>query len=340
MQRSDFIKKQFTEKILEMLPKQGRRNSDAKQRKFLIQCIDDLGYIKKRPVQTRSRSYTSDSDTSDSDTSGTSGSDVEPDYHELQPGYTESSSSSNPYGFERTFIQDPTDKFKNLLELQKRGISTEESEFTKVSEIIDQVLNKIQRTKMDIDTVKIKEFALKMYQEILNYYKTNEYNFKSNSQSIKRGYIALVVWYSLINSQINISRENLVSYFNKTIVADLFESDKYLKRIISKLPTLRNNLCGMEQSLKDKIGTDLLDKIFKVIENFDSSPKYTAAAVYYICSVPIYKGGVLPSKIKGITLEYLENNCKITQSTISKGVKDIIAFYSLHQDLKSILLTG
>ena len=84
-----------------------------------------------------------------------------------------------------------------------------------------------------------------------------------------------------------------------------------------------------------------VSKIYKVIEQFgNSSPKYTAAAVYFVCSVNIHKGGINPQKIKEITLAFLEKNCKITQSTISKGVQDIISFYSSHPELKSILLSG
>ena len=188
----------------------------------------------------------------------------------------------------------------------------------------------------DIDNQKIKEFALKLYQRVLGYYRDgNTFNLKSNSQSIKRGYVALVLWYSLINFKINISREKLVSYFDRTILSDLFEPEKYMKLIFQdELPTPVFNLCGI-----NNLPPELIGKIYKVIEQFDSSPKYTAAAVYFVCSVDIQRGGIIPKKIKGITLEFLETHCKITQSTISKAVKEIIAFYSLHPELKSVLLT-
>jgi hypothetical protein len=323
MSKTDFIKNQLTDKILEMLPKQYRGNSDSKQRKFLIQCISDLGYIEQK-TQVPER---------DSGSSSESLSDQEYyDDPEEKRYLPLSSNTPSPYGFTRTFIQGPDSR---LTEIQKRGISYEETELSKVGETIDLALNKLKR---DINIASVKEYALKMYQDILEYYrKGNKYNLMSNTQSIKRGYIALVVWYSLINFQVNISREQLVKLFTKLTIADLFESEKYMKLIFKKLPELKHNLYGMESVLKDKIGNELINTIFKVIEQFGNSPKYTAAAVYFICSVSIHKGGVVPVKIKGITLELLEKYYKITQSTISKGVKEIIEFYSVHPEAKSVL---
>jgi len=331
MENASFIKEQLTQKLLEVLPKQ-YRTSDSKQRKFLISCIEDLGYIKARSVNT--------SVEPEPEPESEPEQDPEPGYFpgsedyqilEQRPG-----PSSNIYGFNRTFITPDTNQESRLVELQKRGISTEETELGKVSEIIEAALNKTKRP--DIDTSKIKEFALKLYQRILGYYRDgNMYNLKSNSQTIKKGYIALVTWYSLINFQINISREKLVSYFDRTILSDLFEPEKYMGLIFGEdLPKRIFNLCGI-----NNLPPDLIGKIYKVLEQFEnSSPKYTAAAVYFVCSVDVHHGGIVPKKIKGVTLEFLEKNCKISQSTISKGVKEIIGFYSSHPELKSVLLAG
>jgi len=326
MKRSFILKKQLTDKIMEMLPKQGRQ-SDAKQRKFLIQCIEDSGYIIKKPIffgpEPKSEYYIE----SNSESEDEYYPQIQEDYELAGPSnYTPVQSN-----YQRTFLQNDDSR---LSELQKRGITSEESEFAKVSEIIDTALSKLQHHKVNLDTVKIKDYALKLYKEILDYYTSgNIHQFKSNSQSIKRGYIALVLWYSLIQFQINISHEKLISYFNKTLVHDLFESEKYIKIIIPNLPKIKQDLTF----LKDFVNTEIIDKIPKVIEHFDSSPKYTAAAVYYICSVPIHKGGIIPKKIKTITLDLLSKHFKITPSTISSGVQNIISFYSLHPELKDLV---
>ena len=339
MQNTEFIKQQLSQKLLEVLPKQ-RRTTDSKQRKFLISCIEDLGYISQNLPGTGPGYLPGPEPEPEPE--------PEPD-QEQEPGYFPGTDDylfleqrpgarANIYGFERTFILDPNQDSR-LVELQKRGISTEESELSKISEIIESALGKISKIVPDINVERIKEFALKMYQHVLEYYRNgNEYSLKSNSQSIKRGYIALVTWYSLINFKINISKEKLVAYFDKTILSELFEPEKYMKMIFGEdsLPQSIFNLCGINNLPPEFTGT-----IYKVIEQFGNpSPKYTAAAVYFVCSVSIHKGGVTTKKIKGITLEFLERHCKVTQSTISKGVQDIISFYALHPDLKSVLFSG
>ena len=325
--KSHIVKEQLTTKILEMLPKQGRQNSDSKHRKFLIQCIDDLGYIKKREIVPGSI-HEEVRYVPVGNIAGASSSN----YTSPSGGYSGDRTSTDTYGFNRTFIDSPDSR---LTELQKRGISTEESEFNKVAETIETALQKINKKFPDIPFEKIKEHALKMYQQITEYYIDNVYSLKSNSQTIKKGYIALVLWYALIQFNVVLTREQLVGYFNSVLVSYLFEPDQYLHRIFTNLPKQKNNLCGMETTLKEIIGEQLLHKIYEVIEQMGE--KYTASAVYYICSVPVHKGGVLSQKVsKEITLGFLEKWCKISQRTISNGVQEIIAYFKAHPEHKPV----
>jgi len=324
MQKDPFVKKQLTQKLLEMLPKQNRGNSDSKHRKFLIQCIEDHGYISKKQFIEPDFEPESDFDP---------GTGYDPD---PEPGPSTWTGGPGDYGYSRTFIDNPGSR---LAELQQRGITSEETEFRKVVEIIDTALHKIQHKHPDVPFQNVKNFANTEYQKLMRYYSSgNVHNFKSNSQSIKRGYIAMIVWYALVEFGLVIQKDELIKYFPKVTVAELFEPGKYLKVIFPSLPEPKKGLCGgMEADLKIRIGNELVAKVFKVLENFDNSPKYTAAAVYYICSIPIHKGGILPKKTKDITLDFLSSHCKITNSTISKGVQDIIEFYQRSPELKVLI---
>ena len=326
MQKDQFVKEQLRQKLLEMLPKQNRGNSDSKHRKFLIQCIEDHGYISKKQ-------FVDPGSDPESDFEPEPRYDPDPD-PEAGPG--PSTWAPGDYGYTRTFIDHPGSR---LAELQQRGITSEETEFNKVVEIMDAALHKIQQKHPDVPFQQVKIFANTEYQKLMRYYSSgNVHNFKSNSQSIKRGYIAMIVWYALVEFGLVIQKDELIKYFPKVTIADLFEPGKYLKVILPSLPEPQKKLCGgMETELKIRIGEQLVSKVFKVLENFDNSPKYTAAAVYYICSVPIHKGGILPKKTKDITLDFLSSHCKVNSSTISKGVQDIIAFYQRSPELKDLI---
>ena len=204
----------------------------------------------------------------------------------------------------RTFIED-----KKFTKLQQRGITTEESEFNKIKDIVDTTLNSISKDYGSLNVDSVKKIAMGMYKKIIGYYKNPKYpEIKSNSKGIKRGYIALVIYYALNNT---ITKEQLLEYFQDPILpSDLFNADKYLHLIIPNLPTTNpylSNLCGF----RDKLDKNVVNQINQVIEGLpEQNTKNIAAAIYYVC-----KGK--------ITLKALSESCNISASTISKAVKEI-----------------
>ena len=86
----------------------------------------------------------------------------------------------------------------------------------------------------------------------------------------------------------------------------------------------------MKKVLTDNFEIGVLESIQKVIGDLPvKNTKNIAAAIYYIVSIPIEKGGIYPKKLKlkngdYLTLEFISKFCKITPSTISSAVKEII----------------
>jgi len=281
---SDFLRNQLKQLLVDTLPKQYRNDNTAKQRKFLIDCIEQQGYIaSKKQDQYLVLDSESDQDQ-----------EIDPEDY-----YTTDDFSS------RTFIYDN----EKLTKLQQRGITSEEAEFNKVKEIVDTTLNQISKDYESLNVDSVKKTAMNMYKKILRYYKNPKYTeIKSNSKGIKRGYVALVIYYALNNA---VSKEQLLEYFQDPILpSDLFNADKYLHLIIPNLPTTNpylSNLCGF----RDKLDKNVVKQINEVIEGLpEKNTKNIAAAIYYVC-----KGK--------ITLKALGESCGISASTISKAVKEI-----------------
>ena len=307
MEKTDLVKKQLKDKLLEMLPKQGRSDNDQKHRTFLIDCIQEYGYIKPRPivsepitqlpvfqpVSVEEESY-----------------DPYQEYHNIseQPTYQQNAQQNT----QQTYLKEG----ERLKKLEQRGITQRETDLGNFSETVDTALNKIYQNYKNIDVQKVKTFALNLYNKVLDYYITNPYSFKSNSHTIKKGYIVLIVWYSLLQFNINIPQDKLVTYFQDIQFAYLHEPDKYLHRIFTNLPKPVNNLCGMKQLLLDKFGQELVDKIYKILEHFGDAPNYVAGAIYYFKQLDRTM----------ITLEFLKGRCNVSANTISKASQTIEEF--------------
>jgi hypothetical protein len=284
-----FVKEQLRERLVSVLPLQGRRQNEQKQRQFLIDCIESRGYITKKRNK--------------------------PDLSPVVQVPTQ------------TYFQVTDTYSKNLAELQKRGITYTESELGKINEIMDTALNEMFKDYHSINIDSIKNVAMNYYIGILEYYRTNPDYFKKIYGTLKKGYIALCVYYSL---DIQITKEQLAEYF-KYSVSDLFEANKNMKTIFgNRLSKKTVELCGMKKVLTNNFNESVLESIQKVINDLPvKNPKNIAAAIYYTVSIPIAKGGVYPSKLKlkngdYVTLEFISKFCKITPSTISSAVKEII----------------
>jgi len=139
-------------------------------------------------------------------------------------------SSVDPYGFNRTFINVNSHSSDKLAELQKRGITYEETQFLKVKEQMEEILNIISSSE---HFNKILQTALNIYLNIVIYYKDNPFGFTENKGSLKKGYIFLCIYYSLIYNNNYIEKEKLMDYSGKIRLKDLPTADKNIKLIFN-----------------------------------------------------------------------------------------------------------
>jgi len=323
--RGQYNRQQKLDYILKvLLPKVGK--TDSKHRKFLFSCLSDLGYISK----TQSFPDTTFEEVPYNEQSA--------DYNPENEYLTESTPTET-YGFTRTFISpNETYQAERLSELQKRGISSQETEYQNIKEIVESTLEQINKIYPDISFENIRKTALDNYRLIMNYYSTNQYKLPAKSGALKRGYIGYCIYYALLQFRINITKEQLVQFVGINL-SDLPKADEYIKIIIPGINVYNvyeTNLCGMNTVLRDNLGPDVISQINKVITDlknksiFSEPPTKTniAAAIYYVCSIPQDKGGIYPSRLKiqskPITYEFLQNYCKITKDTVRKEVDKII----------------
>ena len=131
----------------------------------------------------------------------------------------------------------------------------------------------------------------------------------------------------------NISRESKQEMINILI--------RNMKIIFkNKLQKKSIELCGMKKVLLENFDENVLESIQKVIRDIPvKNPKNIAAAIYFIISIPISKGGIFSKKLKlkngdYLTLEFISKFCKIVPSTISSAKDEIIYFYKNNPGLK------
>jgi hypothetical protein len=322
----------YKERLLDTLRK--FRNNEAKERKFLIDCLDRHGYISKRNISEP-----------DFDSEVEYSEIVNDPFDFTQQEYEYSDSNTINQRFQRTFIQD-LGKSK-LSEFQKRGITNQETEFNKVSETIDTALNALTQIKHGIDVHKVKQDALDMYLKIMNYYLTGNNvrdEIEANTKGIKKGYIFLVVMYALLNNQVVITDDNLIRFFdNGVALQDLVKPRRYLEKILFKnspKPKMVSSVGDCSIILR-QLPQKAQKQVAEIIKNFN--PEYTSAAIYYVCNVTVEKHGISPVKIKigsqAITQKYLEEMCKPpSSSVISSRAKEITNFYNSHYELKEQLM--
>ena len=200
-----------------------------KQRKFLIDCIAESGYLIDKEM--------SSDDEEDEDLYAhmiPSSSESNENYNDQilqQSLQSHESSSVDPYGFNRTFIHVGSGGDK-LAELQKRGITYLETQFNKVKDSMETLINS-SLLSIDAPVDKILQTALNIYMNILIYYNTNPYSFTLMKGSLKMGYIFLCVYYSLIYNNWFIDIEKLMEHADKIRLKDLPQADKNMKMIFS-----------------------------------------------------------------------------------------------------------
>ena len=271
-----------------------------KQRKFLIDCIQSSGYIN---VAEQSNKNSDEDEYEDLyehiiPSSELVNSHYEQNNQSQQSFQEQQQSSVDPYGFHRTFIHVNSHSADKLAELQKRGITYEETQFIKVKEQMESILE-----KFDVPN-KIIQTALNIFLNILIYYKQNPYGFTDVKGSLKKGYILLCIYYSLIYNNFFIEKEKLIQ---DTLIRlkDIPLADKNIKLIFQNVPGYSFLYNKFHGSIKEIFGSisnpkmflstcinikskDLLKTIENVIEetnNFIPPTKLGIySVVYYVCN--------------------------------------------------------
>ena len=267
----DLSKLLLKNKLLEIIKK---INTPTDKKNFLESCLVSSGYMEPRRDNYSSGGYSSDDNYGQDDN--------------YEPGYI-SDNDYNEIDFNsRTFIYD-SDK---LTKIQQRGIDKKEMELINAMDIVNNALNKLHKIYQNLDIDQISLNAKKMYKLIIRYYLgPNKFNLKQNKGSLKKGYLAICLLYSL---NININRETLVSLFENTRLNDLPSAEKNIKMIIPeysiKVNTQELNLCGVKQDLIESNEKEKIYHIFNIIDTmkerlvFSDPPSEIniAAAIYFV----------------------------------------------------------
>jgi hypothetical protein len=297
------LRQRLVERLSKAAARGGRIVSISRQRKFLINCLQDFNYI--TPVRH-------ESDSESEDEYRYFNTPNEPERGNIQ----KKSITSN-----RTFILGPGGD--RLSELQKRGISSEESELNKVNNQIDSVLNVLLQKNINMDTVGIKQRALNMYQDIRTYYSEgNPYNFKQIKGSLKRGYIALVIIYST-----NIPESDIIDILGISI-SDLPEARKNIKRIFKDIPGYEFLLLkGKSKFCNIPLPPEILNTVNGLINNFSIFTKeFMVACINYVCN-KMYQKRIkilIDNEMKFVTYSLLEEYCGVSQNIIKKNTDFIL----------------
>ena len=316
------IRNRLIERLSRAAAQHGRSSNIKRQRDFLLKCLLDFNYIK-------SVSNISDDDEEEED-----------EYRHFfnAPSLPISSKKNftqdDTYGFNRTFIGPGNDR---LSEIQKRGIHSEESKFNKVSEQIDTTLNVLLQNNINLDIQSIKKTALNIYLNILRYYsENNPYNLKENKGSLKRGYIALALIYSIKYYNINISDKDIV-YILGFNMSDLPNARKSIKNIFKNIKDYefifldnKKKLCMLP--LPPEL-QDLVNKIMNSIGIY--TDEFMIASINYVCN-KLYPSRVkilINQELTFVTYDILSKYCGgISSPVIKKNTDFIINFINKNPD--------
>jgi len=186
--------------------------------------------------------------------------------------------------FTQIFIEPGT----KLAEIATRGISYDETQYSKVREKLDCVLSKLTQEYNDIDVDNVLKTSMNIYLNIMLYYKDNKLGFQMNKGSLKRGYIFLCLWYSLVYHRYQIERDSIVC-MSDIQYRDIPEAEKNIKRLFENNPKYsfiysENGDClGLfDILLKSCNGKKMVELVKEYQSRFPKSKQYTYAIVYYL----------------------------------------------------------
>jgi len=272
----------------------------------LIKCLEINGYISEpepEPEPEFEPEFNSESG-SESET------EIFPD-QSFVPSFTEQQQSSSST-FNRTFIQTTNAR---TLALQQRAIEQEEVEYNKVKEIVSTVFEALKVNDLD----KFVNYAMNMYQNIKKAYNSKSVKGEMKG-SIKKGYIFLIIWYTLSEFKICMEREELIVFFQDTTLADIPKADLVMKELFGKKISYSPEMC----LTRFKFDQQTLQKIKQIIQVLkdsrifnkpDATTAQVAAAVYYV------KNKLMNDR--SLSYPKLSEEFKISSDTIRKTVRVI-----------------
>ena len=161
------------------------------------------------------------------------------------------------------------------------------------------------------------------------YYKTNVHSFKVNKGSLKRGYVFLCAYYSLIYNGYQFSRDQLIS----TLGIDpqvISEAEKNIKRIFEDIPAYSSmfeeafcpGIWGILQ--KSCNGKVLVEEVKKLLAKNGNSKLNLYSIIYYIFNQKY------PNRIKVIyndceqfvTYDFLNKMCgSFASQTVRRNIE-------------------
>ena len=201
-------------------------------------------------------------------------------------------------GNNRTFIDyldsEGISNSKKLAKLNTwTNSSSEEYSFQKTVEVIDSVIREMRPS----DNETLFKNAVNNYYNIKEYYSLNEYRLKSNSGSVRRGYLVLCIFMAFKSLGIPKKINEIIPYIPNARLSDIPEAYKGFVKIFGIIQESTESFCGFPftpESLNEINGyyKILLDN--KVIRGNDSEK---AGLIYYY---------------------YKNNNQKITYAEILK----------------------
>ena len=168
------------------------------------------------------------------------------------------------------------------------------------------------------DTYRIREDAKKMYETIIEYHADSPIK-----GSLKRGYVALVLFYSLQSHGIPITEQETLSLLNSGArLSDLPDAQKNMNKLF-KLPEIKEKTCDMSTFL----GNETIMIVNKILEQkiVAFSKESLLATIYYVCN----KMGNRKFDLNGnkITYESLTLFCnKFNKLNVKKIITEIKLF--------------
>jgi hypothetical protein len=368
------MEQDFKKKISDQFMKTLLINKTSRQRfknaqAFYWNCIDKYGYSEKKKVQEYEQEYESDPEDEYSQfktmckkcgTELSLGKDCKKcealtEYSQFKPqniGFQESQhiTKGNIYGFNRTFIgpydDSATGLGNRLSEIQKWvTVDPKETELKKIYEIFEASINAMGLG----DNESILRTAVNMYFNIMNYYDSNLLKLPSLRGDLKKGYIILCVYYSLLANKLNISIEHLVRFIPDARLSYIPKANEYILKIFENAsgysflntkeePVLISSLCGLVKLLPKNTIRDI-NKVKRDVFDSVLTPIQIAACIYYITtkiatkrlSIVIPETGV----VSKLTVDFLSSKCgSFSAGTLAKNVKIIEDFYTQHPELK------